>query len=227
MAYNYKTELGRYRKYYQSLEPMLKKPKMQNYTAVVFSFLAISLFGWYAIRPTIQTILTLRRELQDKTDISKKMEDKIAALIEAQAAYSQVEPYLPAIDQALPPQPDAIPLVVQFQNLANASNVTISSVQLPAVPLLGQEATPSARARATAQTGKQQQFAMTIAVIGDYTGIQAFLSGVVGMRRIVSVDGFSLVPYKTRDRVATTSATTATDQQLQLMLKLQSYYLVQ
>ena len=87
MPFNYKTEIQRYRKYYHSLEPVLAKPRSKAYTTIVFSFLAVSLFGWYAIMPTIQTILFLQREIKDKTQLSTQMEDKIAALIEAQSYY--------------------------------------------------------------------------------------------------------------------------------------------
>src|SRR3972149_7715954 len=119
MPFNYRTELHRYRRYYQSIENITKRPNTHFYTTTIFSFLAVSLFGWYAIRPTIQTILFLQREIRDKTELNKKMEDKIAALIEAQAYYQEVEPLLPVLDESLPSQPDAIPLIMQLRNLAS------------------------------------------------------------------------------------------------------------
>lgn len=224
MAYNYKTELERYRRYYQSLEPILGKPRSQSYTAVIFSFLVVSLFGLYAIRPTIQTILTLRREIQDKTDISQKMEDKIAALIEAQAAYNQVENSLPVIDQALPPDPDAVPLIIQLRNLANASGVTLSTIQMPTVPLLGKEATPTAQPQ-SAPAGPQRSFEFSGSIIGPYSGVLAFLSGLQEMRRIVTINSIAVTADKTTSPVASESATTI-GEQLQLTMRLTSYYLV-
>lgn len=218
MPYNYKTELERYRRYYQSLEPFLAKPKSQHYTAVVFSFLAVSLFGWYAIRPTIQTILTLKREIQDKTDISQKMEEKISNLIEAQAAYSQVEWSLPVINEALPDSPDAVALVIQLRNLAGSTGVTVTAVQLPAVPLLGAQ-TPSS-------AGKNQPFDLSITVSGNYMGIKEFLSGLAQMRRVVIVNSMIITPEKSRDSNASDSATPV-NPQIQLTLRLTSYYLVE
>ena len=122
MALNYKNELQKYHKYYKALEPKLNKPTSKAYTTIVFSFLVVSLFGWYAIRPTIQTIIYLQREIRDKTELSKKMEDKISALIEAQAYYQEIEPLLPVIDQALPSKPDAIPVLIQLRNLASCGH---------------------------------------------------------------------------------------------------------
>ncbi len=225
MPYNYKTELERYRRYYQSLEPILGKPRSQSYTAVIFSFLVVSLFGLYAIRPTIQTILTLKREIQDKTIISQKMEDKIGALIEAQSAYNQVESSLPIINQALPADPNAIPLIIQLRNLANLSGVTLTTVQMPTVGLLGKDATSAAQAEA-ANVSPQRSFEFSISIVGPYSAIQAFLAGLQEMRRIVTINSIAVTTEKTTEPIASGSAVPI-GQQLQLTMRLTSYYLIQ
>jgi hypothetical protein len=229
MPFNYKTEIQRYRKYYHSLEPILIKPKSKAYTTVVFSFLAVSLFSWYAIMPTIQTILFLQREIRDKTDLNTKMEDKIAALIEAQSYYQDIEPNLPAVNEALPVIPDAIPLMIQLRNLASMSGTLISAVQLPSVPLTSQETV------ITGKTGvkmpinaplKQQTFDLSISIKGTYAGLRGFLEGVTRMRRIVVVDSYTVTPIRT-DSISVASGSAApTDRFLQLALKLKAYYLV-
>jgi Tfp pilus assembly protein PilO len=223
MPYNYKTELQRYRKYYQSLEPVFKKSSSRAYTTIIFSFLAISLFGWYAIRPTIQTILYLRREIADKTVINKQMEDKIGALIEAQSMYQEIEPLLPVVDQALPEKPDAIPLVIQLRNLASRSGVLISSLQLPSVPLLGKNATTGNNK--TAGAIKQSTFDLTISVQGTYPMIRSYLDGVISMRRVVTIDGVSVSQYQS-ELVGSQSAV-PTGRLLQLALRLRTFYLTQ
>jgi hypothetical protein len=221
MPYNYKTELSRYRKYYQSLEPIIKKTTSRSYTAVIFSFLAVSLFGWYAIRPTIQTILYLRREIADKSVLNTQMEDKIGALIEAQSLYQEIEPLIFVVDQALPMQPDAIPLVVQLRNLASRSGVLVSTLQLPPVPLLGQSTGSGIKKKTTVL--KQSTFDFTIAVQGSYASIRSYLDGVIAMRRIVAIDGITITPHQLTS-ISSQSATVQ-NRQLQLSLKLKTFYL--
>jgi Tfp pilus assembly protein PilO len=225
MPYNYRTELQRYRKYYQSIEPIFKQPSSRAYTAVIFSFLAVSLFGWYAIRPTIQTILYLRREIADKTEINKKMEDKISALIETQAVYQEIEPLIPAVDQALPAQPDAVPLVVQMRNLASRSAVTITTVQLPAVPLLGQDNSQGNKSSKPNISAKPLPVDLTIGILGQYVSIRSFLEGVIAMRRVVAIDGITISPY----RLGSESSQSATQHSrlIQLVLKLRTFYVTQ
>ncbi|OGG11626.1 hypothetical protein A2Z00_01015 [Candidatus Gottesmanbacteria bacterium RBG_13_45_10] len=227
MPYNYKTELQRYRKYYQSLEPLLEKPRSRAYTAIIFSFLAVSLFGWYAIRPTMETILYLRRQIADETEINKKMEDKISALIEAQAAYQEIAPVLPAVDQSLPPSPDAVPLAVQLRNLASASGTLLTSLQVATVPLIGKDASPSALpgAKPTPGTDNQKAFELSVTVRGPYAALRSFFEGIVSMRRIATVTSATIIAIRP-ESAATNSAQLGT-RFLQLALRLKGYYLVE
>ncbi len=223
MPYNYKTELQRYRKYYQSIEPLLKRPSARAYTTVVFSFLAISLFGLYAILPTVQTILYLRREITDETNTNKEMDNKINALIDAQAYYQEIESLVPAVDQALPPDPDAVPIVVQLRNLASQSGVLISSIQLPSVPLLGKD-TLNPSAHSSNGSSKQQMFNLTIAVKGTYPMIKAYLDGIINMRRIVAINGITITPIE--NALTSSQSAVPSSRLLQLALKLQTFYLI-
>jgi len=225
MPYNYKTELQRYRKYYQSLEPILKKSSSRAYTAVIFSFLAVSLFGWYAIRPTIQTILYLRREIVDKTEINRKMEDKISALIEAQAVYQEIEPLLPNVDQALPSQPDALPLLVQIRNLASRSAVTVTTIQLPAIPLLGEDNSQNKKSTKTNTSAKPLPVDLTIGVLGQYVSIRSFIEGMIAMRRVVAIDGITVSPYRTGSE--SSQSAIQHSRLIQLVLKLRTFYITQ
>lgn len=225
MALNYKNEIERYQKFYKELEPKLEKPRNKAYTTIVFSFLVVSLFGWYAIRPTIQTILLLKREIKDKTELSKKMEEKIAALIEAQAYYQEIEPLLPAVDQALPPIADAVPLLIQLRNLASASATTISAIQFPTVPITSQEiAAPVSKNGVKTATSKQQTFDITLTVRGPFSGIQSFIEGLTVMRRISSVESITIAPGQA-ERTSSSSAQ-LNAKLLQLALRIKAYYLV-
>lgn len=221
MPYNYKTELERYRRYYRSLEPILRQPKAQTYTMVIFSFLTVSLFGLYAIRPTVNTILYLKREIRDKTEVSKKMDDKIAALIEAQSNYEAVTPYLPVVDESLPNNPDAIPLLVQFQNLSAQSGAELTSVQMSGVPLSSKEATASANKTADAQ----KTFDFSVSVRGSYQSLNVFLEGLKQLRRIVSYEALSVEPVHTSQ--SGTDSAQLTSRQLQLTIKVIAYYVPQ
>ncbi len=218
MAVDTKASFEQYRRFYQSIAPIVNRPYTRTYTTVIFSFLAVSLFGWYAIKPTVQTILFLRREIADKTVLNQKMEEKITALIEAQAAYEAIQTQLPLVDQALPPSPEVIDAVTQLRNLAVISGASISAIQVSTVPILGQEATPSAKTAATSQ--KQTDFAVTTVISGPFSVVRSFLEGVINMRRIVTIETLNLNPIREEALPGSGGANS-----LRLVLKLNTYYL--
>lgn len=212
---NPSTSETQFHRYYQKLSPILKKPKMRATTTAVFSFLAISLFAWYAIRPTAQTIIFLRREIADKIVLNEQMENKITALIEAQATYETIKDRLPVIEQALPYNPDAIILARQLRNLAVISDASISAIQIPSLPILGQEATPGAK---LAPSKPLEQFPVSMILSGSYVSLKEFMDGLLTLRRIASIDTISIKPALRQGLQGDT---------LQLSIRLQSYYLTQ
>ncbi len=219
MQFNYKDEYKRYQRYYQSLAP--PPPVRRAYTAIIFSFLVISLFGWYAIRPTIQTILTLKREIIDKTEIDKKMEDKISALIEAQAAYQNIEPDLPLLDDALPVMSDAPRAAWQIQSLSTDSHVTLTNMSIMTVPLTG-DTGPGVQQKPA--SGTPVSFPISVSVTGGYTDVKQFIQGIYNLRRVIQIDSMLFTPIRTYTSIASDSAT-PTSTQVKVDLKLNVFYL--
>ncbi len=204
---------NRFKRFYSQLAPTLKKPKAQASTAAVFSFLAISLFAWYAVRPTAQTIIYLRREIADKTVVNKQMEDKITALIEAQATYESIQDRLPLIGEALPYNPDAVLLARQLYRIASLSQASVSAIQVPSLPILTQEA--SAGAKLTQTKSQVGEFPVTVVLSGDYENIKSFLNGLLALRRLASIDSITI-------KQETNRATGGT--RLQLSIRVRGYY---
>ncbi len=200
------------RRYYQNLAPMVNSLKNRTYTAAIFSFIAAALFGWYAIRPTVKTILFLKREIKDKIVVNQKMEEKINSLIEAQATYESAQNQLPDLDEALPETSEAIELVRELRNVALLSSASISAIQIQAVPI-GEEATPGGKT-AKKQTG---EFTITMVASGTYTTIRSVLNTIVSLRRIVTVDTLTITPERQGPGPSTGGL-------LQLVIKVKSYF---
>ncbi|MCL4360263.1 type 4a pilus biogenesis protein PilO [Patescibacteria group bacterium] len=226
-AFDYKTEFKRYRRYYQSLGDSLNKPVANAYTSAIFSFLVVSLFGWYAIRPTIQTILFLRRQIADDKKVSQQMEDKITHLIELQASLQNVRSDLPVLDEALPENPDPIAVVAEIRNLAAVTDASLSAVTIADTALIGADA-PLLEAAQPPDTQKTVPLVpgqnvgvmpITVSVSGSYDMLKAFLNGLLAMRRIVTIDSADILR-----ETAAAGDISANDKPLRLVLKLNTYY---
>lgn len=207
---------SKFHRFYQQITPVLKKPKTQASTAAIFSFLAISLFAWYAVRPTAQTIIYLQREIVDKTALNKQMEDKITALIEAQATFETIQDQIPLLQQALPRNPDAVLLARQVYHIAAISNASISAIVVPSLPLVSQEATAGAKLAAIKPI--VGDFPVTIVLTGDYPTIKSFLTNLLELRRIATIDTISIKQAATHGSFGSG---------LQLSTRFKSYYSTQ
>ncbi len=215
-----KTEIDRYRRYYRAIEDVMKRPKANAYTTAIFSFLAVSLFGWYAVRPTLQTILYLRREIADNTKISARMEEKITKLIEVQASYQSVQDDIPLLDQALPSSPDAIGIVSQLKNLAQANSASVSSITESSVPIIGKpsESTASGLKQDGAMK-KVQDVPISMIITGSYPALRSFVEGLVTLQRIVTIDTVTLNLDKD-----TRTSSTSSDIALKMTVKVNAHY---
>jgi len=203
-----------YRKYYHSVEPLLAKPKTRMYSTVIFFFLVVALFGWYAVKPTIQTILSLRREIVDKKTVNQKMDEKIAALIEAQSVLDAIGQRVSYIEDATPQNPDAVVVVRQLRDIAANAGASISALQVASVPVL-----PGASASATkSSTVKQINFPITLSIEGTYQTLSTFLESVLAIRRVFIIDSISFSPNKKQDMGTPTSPS------IQLVIKMNAYY---
>jgi len=183
---------NQYKKYSQTITPFLQSPRTKNYSTVIFFFLVLSVFGWYAIRPTIQTILYLQREIKDKTEIDKKMDAKIYALIEVNTAYEQNQTLLPVLSEAIPVTPEALDIVSQINLLASEKGVVLSSLSMSNIPLATQsaESTPKNIKPVT-------EIPITFSIQGPFLSVLTFLKELILMRRIVTIQSMNFIPIKT------------------------------
>src|SRR3990167_3413112 len=102
MAINYRTEYQRYRQYYSNLRRFYQKPTVKVSFFVLLSFATVTFFTALAIRPTITTIGTLIRDIEDKRSVDTQLEAKLQALDQAQSLVASIETQEDLLKAALP-----------------------------------------------------------------------------------------------------------------------------
>ncbi|MEK7544149.1 MAG: type 4a pilus biogenesis protein PilO [Patescibacteria group bacterium] len=196
MPFNYKTELHRYKRYYQSIGEVAIKPQTRAYTTAIFSFLAISLFGWYAIRPTLQTILFLQKEIDDNKLVNIQMEEKIGKLIEAHATYQSVQSDLPYLAQALPPAPEVLTAIGQIRNIAIIRGASISAITSSGTPLLSKEENAPNKTTTIKSSRKVKSVPLSVIVVGTFNSLQGIIEDILSLRRIVTIETLNFTPNR-------------------------------
>lgn len=171
----------RYRRYFIDLSRFYQKKGVRVYTGIVLSILTVAFFLFFAIRPTIITIISLVKEIKDKRVIAEKLEDKIDALNLAQIEYQRIERKLYLVDEALPDNADFSLYIRQLEALARRHNVSIESVQFKKIALKSKE------------EGKEavQELVFSLALTGDYHQLKSFFDALARLRRLVFVDSFT------------------------------------
>lgn len=174
------------KRFYRQIEDIIVHKAPSVYTGAIFTFLSIALFGWYAIRPTLQTILFLRREIADNKVVNTQMEEKITRLIEAQAKHQSIAASLPLVDEALPQEARAIDVTYAIRTMATATGASVSGVSVGSTPLF---ASASAKPQA-----KVADASVSIQMTGTYPQLREFLNKAVSWRRLVTIESIKILP---------------------------------
>jgi len=160
----------------------LKEERIKQYGMLVFTIIALSFFGLFAINPTIATIVELRKKLADSELVNTQLEKKLLAMSSLQEQYSTIQPDLPAIYAAIPEDPETVRLLGQLQEIAKEQNVTITKLESLPVALKND---PKAPKKIT--ESKDTAVSFSIETTGEYENLQSFLSALTAFERIVSI----------------------------------------
>lgn len=169
-------------KYFPKL-PYLSEERSHKFFAIVLTFLALSFFGFFAINPTVSTILNLRKQLSDSEFVFKELETKIKNLSRLRIQYDNMQNDLPIITDAITIQPNVHLLFAQIQGAAQKSNIKLSKLQNFEVEILRNSKTPGK---------KYYSYSFVIAGNSSFENISDFVSTITNMQRIIDIDIFSI-----------------------------------
>ena len=169
-------------KYFPKL-PYLTEERSQKFFTIALTLLGLSFFGFFAINPTISTILQLRKEVSDSEFVYRELETKIKNLSTLRNRYAGMQNDLPIITDAITIQPDVHLLFAQVQGASQTSNVKLSKLQNFEVEILKNNKTPGK---------KYYSYSFVISGSGSFENISNFLSTITNMQRIIDIDIFSI-----------------------------------
>lgn len=215
MALNPPTESRRFSRYFVDLGRLYKIKKVRVYTGLVFSLLTISFFLLFAIKPTLMTIAQLVKTIEDQRQVSQKLAEKISNLEKAQSTYNQVANQLYLVDEALPKEPSLGTLVVQLEALSAQEGVGLTSLRFAKVEVKNPAGSPT-------ESAGEKTVAFTLTAKGDYRKLASFLDSLTRLRRLTTVNSFSLKGQKEKGEIVVTPSG---EIEISLATTGQAYYL--
>lgn len=172
-------EVLKRRKYleYLKLLPSIREEKAKAYLTLAFTFAAISIFGFFAINPTLSTISQLHKQLDDLRQIKAALEQKSSNISRLESEYMQLENDFSLLMNVTPLIPNAPYLLGQLQALAGKNGVTISSMQSLQVDLEKQR-----------KEGTESSFVFTIEAEGPYDRLLQMVNDSATFNRLITFE---------------------------------------
>lgn len=173
-----------YSRYFTYIKPVIKLPIIKNYGSIIFTLLTTSILIFFAIKPTIETILVLQKKLADSDEVLQKITQKANNLSLGKKNYDNLDQ---SIKQKLSAAiPDAISLKSVIQALEQAAKIHEASVSaLQIQPLV-------IDTKIDGQIGALSEISFTFNAEGDYENLVALLQDFKVSSRLISIDSLSM-----------------------------------
>lgn len=167
---------------YLILLPNFGNKNTKKFTTIILTLIAVSLFGLFAINPTLSTIARLQKELEDNQFIDNSLRQKISNLSVLQQKYSALQNDLPIILNTIP-QDSQIPLVMgEIQSLVKQSNIQLESLQNFQVELV----------KNNDINNKYYSFEFSVSGFGSYDDISKFINSLASMQRLIDIKALAI-----------------------------------
>lgn len=183
----------RFRRYYRTLVPLFKKRDVVAYTMAVLSFLAMSFFGAFAIRPTITTIIELRKHIEDQRQVNERITNKVQDLRRVQAEYTSLKVNgLNNILATLPSNPQAAALVGKLNRLVTDNAIDITILQFSLIPIASTSAQSTNNTSSSTSSSQSIPLQFSLTAKGSYDNIVKFINTLAKMDRLITIDSVDI-----------------------------------
>lgn len=183
----------------------LTSPRVHDYSFVVLFFFIFSFFVYFAIRPNLSAVVSLRQEVRQLRELDTRYEANITKIVQLQTAIERSRGDVALLQEAVPPGPEVYKLVDDIKNGAARSNTTIQTLSVNDVPIKSPTATDSA-----------QTYTVAIEIDGSFDRAQEFIEELFRQRRLKTIRNLSMIK---QDQIGTGGA------RLKISVDIDGYYL--
>ena len=174
-----------YSRYFTYVKPLIKLPIIRTYGTTVFTIFIITIFIFFAIKPTIETILVLQKKLDNSTQLLESLQKKSRDLSAGRQNYDNLNASIKNKIQAAIPDSAELKTVVQtLENGAALHNASISAIAIEPQVLEN---------KIQNQVGNLSEVKFVFNIEGTYTNITSLLQELGRSSRLISIDKLLIV----------------------------------
>ena len=153
--------------------------KSGEYIFVVFFLLIFSVFIMFAIKPSLTTAYSLKKEERDLTKIDKVYEEKIMSISLIQSQMEENRDNLPLLNQSISEQPEVNKIVEDIKKIADKNFLTINKASIVDINL--------------SQTNQEKQdIKLKIEATVSFENLKRFITDMLSQRRLKSIDTLTI-----------------------------------
>lgn len=176
-------------KYAQDLRRYYRMPAIQTSLTLVLSVFVMAVFIIFALRPTIVSIVTLKKTIAESKKTLTQLDTKVVNLQKASEVLETINPLLPVLNTSIPNSGAMYsPLSTTIEALSIQSGAKLESESLGPTLLFSRIVSPFTPNK------KQNVVAMpfTVRVVGSYLSVSGFLTKLLSMERILLVESVTV-----------------------------------
>lgn len=127
-----------YSRYYTYIKPILKNKYIKTYSGAIFSIITITIFSLFAIKPTVSTIVSLQKSIEEQNQLLEKIDQKTSSLTETKKNFDQLPTETKNNLESLIPSYTSLPeLIKSISSIIDTHQATSSGLQIEQIYLEG------------------------------------------------------------------------------------------
>lgn len=183
-------------RYFTYIKPITKIPILRTYGTTIFTFVAMSIFALFAIKPTVETILVLQKKLENSQEILRQVTKKAEDLSKGKENYEKLEPNVKSkIQSAIPSNLNITTLILPFELSSSVNDATISAVQVQPLTIQNKLSTTFDKGvssgnenKSLSSGNKLEEVAFIINIEAPYETLLTILGEIQTSPRLISID---------------------------------------
>ena len=184
-----KDTLEKIRPLYQYLQKQAENKKAAKYMELSGTFVFITIFLFFAIKPTALAISSLVGEIKSKELANQKMKNRIESIIQAQESFSLAQEKYSVLESGFPSDPNFYQIAVNFSTLAKTYSLKINQLDFNL----------SDNDQQKDNTSKIKSFRIVFSSTGDYQSVISFVKELLNNRRLVNISSIKISQSKDKD----------------------------
>jgi len=179
------TSSTRYSRYFTYIRPIMRIPLVRNYGSTIFTLTVIIIFIFFAIKPTVETILVLQKKLENANQVLGQLEEKSHNLALGKQNLDRLSPQIKTKMSAFIPDTVSLRTIVQtLEQTSLSQNASVSALQIQ--PLMIQPKNSEA-------LGEMTEISFTFNTEGGYLNLSFILQQILrSSNRLFSINSVNV-----------------------------------